>query len=225
MGHVRRLIAFDLDGTLIDSRRDLAESANELIAELGGVPLSEEAIGRMVGEGAAVLVERALAAAGIGDRPDALSRFREIYDERLINHTRPYDGIEEAVQSARRIASVIVLTNKPADPSVRILNSLGMLEMFDEVIGGDGPFPRKPDPAALMAAMGRSGSSAGSTLLVGDSAIDHETAGRAASHCCLATYGFGFVTFPRERLTGKEWQVLSPGELPAVFDRFMAAAG
>ena len=69
MGDVQRLIAFDLDGTLIDSRRDLAESANQVITELGGRPLPEDAIGRMVGEGAAVLVKRALAAAGLGDVP------------------------------------------------------------------------------------------------------------------------------------------------------------
>ena len=69
MGDVRRLIAFDLDGTLVDSRRDLAQSANQLIVELGGPELPEDAIGRMVGEGAAVLVGRALAAADVDDRP------------------------------------------------------------------------------------------------------------------------------------------------------------
>ena len=76
MGDIhRRLIAFDLDGTLVDSRRDLTDSANQLIDELGGAPLSEDAVGRMVGEGAALLVSRALDAAGLGDRPGALARF------------------------------------------------------------------------------------------------------------------------------------------------------
>jgi phosphoglycolate phosphatase len=225
MGDVQRLIAFDLDGTLIDSRRDLAESANQVITELGGRPLPEDAIGRMVGEGAAVLVKRALAAAGLGDAPDGLSRFLEIYDGRLTKHTRAYDGIEDAVDAARRVARVIVLTNKPAGPSERILGSLGLLALFDEVIGGDGPFPRKPDPASLFAAMERARTAAAHTLLIGDSAIDHETAVRASSRCCLATYGFGYVMFPRERLTGKEWMAASPAELPAIFDRFTAVAG
>ena len=121
MGDLQRLIAFDLDGTLIDSRRDLAESANQVITELGGRPLPEDAIGRMVGEGAAVLVKRALAAAGLGDVPGGLPRFLEIYDGRLTNHTRAYEGIEDAVDAARRVARVIVLTNKPAGPSERIL--------------------------------------------------------------------------------------------------------
>ena len=125
MGDVRRLIAFDLDGTLVDSRRDLAQSANQLIVELGGPELPEDAIGRMVGEGAAVLVGRALAAAGLDDQPRALARFLEIYDGRLLNHTYAYEGVVEAVQVARRHARVAVLTNKPAGPSERILVGLG----------------------------------------------------------------------------------------------------
>ena len=225
MGDLQRLIAFDLDGTLIDSRRDLAESANQVITELGGTPLSEDTIGRMVGEGAAVLVKRALVAAGLDDVPGALPRFLDIYDGRLTKHTRAYEGIEDAVQAARRIGRVIVLTNKPVGPSERILSSLGLLALFDEVIGGDGPSPRKPDPASLCAAMERAGASAAHTLLIGDSVIDHETALRASSRCCLATYGFGYVMFPRDRLTGKEWLAAAPGDLPAVFDRFTAAAG
>jgi len=225
MGDLRRLIAFDLDGTLIDSRRDLAESANQVITERGGTPLPEDTIARMVGEGVAVLIRRALAAAGLGEAPGALPRFLEIYDGRLTKHTRAYEGIEDAVQAARRIARVIVLTNKPAGPSERVLGSLGLLPLFDEVIGGDGPLPRKPDPASLVAAMERAGATAAQTLLIGDSAIDHETAVRASSRCCLATYGFGYVMFPRERLTGKEWMAAAPDDLPAIFDRFTAAAG
>jgi phosphoglycolate phosphatase len=225
MGDLRRLIAFDLDGTLIDSRRDLAESANQVITELGGTPLSEDAIGRMVGEGAAVLVSRAVAAAGLGEAPGALTRFLEIYDGRLTKHTRAYEGIEDAVKLARRVARVIVLTNKPAGPSARILDALNLLGLFDEIIGGDGPFPRKPDPASLFDAMERAHATAPQTLLIGDSAIDHETALRASSRCCLATYGFGYVMFPRERLTGEEWIATAPGDLPAIFEWFTAAAG
>ena len=222
MGDLRRLIAFDLDGTLVDSRRDLAESANQLIDELGGDPIAEEAIGLMVGEGAATLVRRALAAAGVEPTPAALPRFLEIYDGRLLNHTRAYDGIPEAVRAARRHARVAVLTNKPARPTERILAGLGLRALFDEVVGGDGPLPRKPDPASLVALMARAGAAAPATLLVGDSAIDHETARRASARCCLATYGFGYMTFPAERLTGDEWLAAAPQDLIAVLERFTA---
>ena len=221
MGHVRRLIAFDLDGTLIDSRRDLAQSANQLITELGGAPLPEDAVGRMVGEGAAMLVRRALAAAAVGDAPGALSRFLEIYDGRLLNHTRAYEGIADAVHGARRHARVAVLTNKPAGPSERILSGLGLRHLFDEVVGGDGPLPRKPDPAGLLAMMERAGATGANTLLVGDSAIDHETARRASSRCCLAAYGFGYATFPAGQLTGEEWIVADTSELREIIDLFV----
>lgn len=229
MGHIHRLIAFDLDGTLVDSRRDLAESANQLIAELGGASLPEEAIGRMVGEGAALLVRRALTAAGMGDVPGglpvALSRFLEIYDNRLLNHTRAYDGVADAMLVARRYARVAVLTNKPAGASERILDGLGLRGMIDEVVGGDGPLPRKPDPAALVALMERAGVTASNTLLVGDSTIDHQAAHRASCRCCMAAYGYGYATFPAEQLSGEEWIAADPRELPAIIERFTVAPG
>jgi phosphoglycolate phosphatase len=230
-----RLIAFDLDGTLVDSRRDLADSANQLITELGGAPLPEAAIGRMVGEGAQVLVERALRASGLLRHPaadgtaasgisrDALERFLAIYDERLLNHTQLYDGIPEAVAAAGRHARLAVLTNKPTRATERVLEGLDLRRNFDDVIGGDSTWPRKPDPASLHELMRRAEATPASTLLVGDSVIDYETATRAGSQCCLASYGFGFDTFPRERLTDSQWVVRSPAELPGIFERFTAA--
>ena len=215
-----RLIAFDLDGTLVDSRRDLADSANDLIAEQGGDPIPEEAIGRMVGEGAALLVRRALAAAGVAEPPGAVVRFLEIYDTRLLNHTRAYEGIPEAVRRAREYGRVVVLTNKPKHASERILHGLDLRELFDDVVGGDGPHPKKPDPAALLALAADAHATPAGTLLVGDSAIDHETALRAGTCCCLVSYGFGFANFQRDRLTGREWIVSSARELPAIFERF-----
>lgn len=220
MGDVRRLIAFDLDGTLIDSRRDLTDSANQLIIELRGTPLSEDAIASMVGEGARLLVQRALAAAGIGDVSGALERFLAIYDTRLLRHTRLYPGVEDAVHLARRHARVIVLTNKPRAPSERVLAGLGVRELFDDVIGGDGPLPRKPDPASLLQAMQEAGVSRARTLLIGDSAIDYETARRAGVQCCLVKYGFGFAKLARETLSGQHWISATPADVAEVIGRF-----
>ena len=220
MGDIQRLIAFDLDGTLIDSRRDLADSANELITELGGSPLPEQAVGRMVGEGAAVLVRRALAAAQLADPGNALARFLEIYDTRLLRHTHLYDGVVDVLRFARTVARVAVLTNKPRTPSVKILDGLGIGDLFDDVAGGDGPYPRKPDPAGLQALMHDAGSHAQTTLLVGDSPIDHETAARAGVNCCLVTFGYSPDPFPRERLRGGEWLAASAAELHEVLTKF-----
>jgi phosphoglycolate phosphatase len=219
-----RLIAFDLDGTLVDSRRDLADAANELIAELGGTPLAEEAIGLMVGEGARVLVMRALRAAGLDGAAQAaplarnLARFLEIYDARLLRHTRPYPGIEAVLTAAQPHARLAVLTNKPARATAAVLEGLGLRSFFEDVVGGDGEWPRKPDPAGLRYLMAQAQATPARTLLVGDSAIDHETAARAGVRCCLATYGFGYLSFPAERLSGNEWLVREPAELVPLFD-------
>ena len=214
------LIAFDLDGTLIDSRRDLADSANALIIELGGQPLSEEAIGAMVGEGAGVLVQRALAAARVRAPSDAVARFLALYDTRLLNHTRLYDGVIDAVRAGRERAHVVVFTNKPTRPSERILEGLQVRALFEDVIGGDNPFGRKPDPAALTRLTERLDLPADRVLMVGDSAIDHETALRAGAGCCLCAFGYGFLNFPRARLTGRETIVDTPSVLATVIEEF-----
>jgi phosphoglycolate phosphatase len=222
MGHLHRLIAFDLDGTLIDSRRDLTESANQLIEELGGEPLTEEQIGGMVGEGAGLLVKRALRAAGRGDRPHAIERFLQIYDERLLNHTRLYDGIADVVRQARSRARLTVLTNKPTKPTEQILSALGLRDAFEEVVGGDGPYPRKPDPAGLNAMMNVAGATAPDTLLVGDSAIDLETAQRAGVRCCLVSYGFGFRDQLRTQSGSEVFFAADATELTRAIDAFVS---
>ena len=220
VGDLHRLIAFDLDGTLVDSRRDLADSANQLTAELGGATLPEDDIARMVGEGAALLVQRALAAAGVTDPGNALTRFLQIYDTRLLNHTRVYDGMADVVRFARTLGRVVVLTNKPKAPSDKILQALGIADLFDAVVGGDGPLGRKPAPDALIALMQECRATKDTTLLVGDSAIDHETAARAGVRCCLVSFGFGYLNFPRERLHGDEWIARSPDDLLRVLQEF-----
>src|SRR5437588_1269771 len=117
----RRLIVFDLDGTLVDSRRDLANSMNILLVEAGAAPLPEVTIGRMVGEGAAMLVARAFAAAGREQPPDALDRFLAIYDDHLLDHTRPYGGIPDVLAALGSRAALAVLTNKPLRSTRRVM--------------------------------------------------------------------------------------------------------
>lgn len=224
MGNLHRLIAFDLDGTLIDSRRDLADSANDLIIELGGSPLPQATITRMVGEGAAMLVRRALAEAHVDEPSDSVARFLRFYDERLLNHTLPYAGIEDAVRVAHEHARVVVLTNKPRTPSEKILQGLGLRSLFDEVVGGDGPLPRKPDPAALLALMDQSGADESTTLMVGDSPIDYQTATNAGVRCCLVSFGFGFVNFTSVPAIGPEWIASDSAALVDVIRRFAVTA-
>jgi phosphoglycolate phosphatase len=221
VGHLPSLIAFDLDGTLIDSQRDLAESANELIVELGGTPLPEDAIGGMVGEGAALLVKRALDAAGLEHPPSALGRFLDIYDTRLVNYTRVYGGILDVLHRARRFARLGVLTNKPIIPTKKLLDAFAIGDLFESVIGGDGPYPRKPSPEGLLAMMALTGATRERTLMVGDSGIDYETAQRASVRCCIVSYGFGFRTFSRDRVQDRNSVVDDAAGLRDVIRRFL----
>ena len=222
MGHLhRRLIAFDLDGTLIDSSRDLADSVNELLGELGAPPLPLDAVTRMIGEGAKVLIRRALAASGIPEEPGAIDRFLEIYDRRLLDHTRPYDGIIDVVRAARRHARVAVLTNKPLAPCEKVLAGLGMRDLFDDVIGSGGPYPRKPDPAALLALMERADATPGRTLMVGDSRIDYDTAKNAAACSCLVAYGFSGHTLDGIPIDDA-WVATDSSTLGEIIARFVA---
>jgi phosphoglycolate phosphatase len=220
---VSRLVVFDLDGTLVDSRQDLANSANQLVAERGGSPLSLDAVTEMVGEGAAMLVRRALTAAGLPpDDPGALTRFLEIYDERLLETTVLYPGILDAVRTARAGARVAVLTNKPQHHSERVLAGLGVRDLFDDVVGGDNPHGRKPAPQGLMVLMSAAGAAGRDTLMVGDSLMDWETAKAAGARCCLASFGFGYPRIPAGRLGDDDTVVRSGAELAARLQEFLA---
>ena len=220
MGDLRRLIAFDLDGTLIDSRRDLADAANALIVERGGTPLSEDAIGRMVGDGAATLVRRALGAAGIPLDESSLPRFLELYDATLLRTTRPYPGIVDALKAIQRGGVLALLTNKPLEPTQKLLAGLDLAPFFAAVIGGDGPFPRKPDPNGLQHLMAQHGVTPLRTVLVGDSHIDAETARAASTAFCLARYGFGADTLSGD-LLAREAAVSTPQSLPDAIARLL----
>jgi phosphoglycolate phosphatase len=208
-----RLFVFDLDGTLIDSRRDLADAANALISERGGAPLAVDAIAGMVGEGAALLVRRALESAGvIVDLERDLARFLDLYADRMLVHTTLYKGTREMLASAGRRASLAVLTNKPQRHTEAILEGLDIGTCFHRVIGGDSDFGRKPDPRGLQHLMAAGGVGRDETLMVGDSAIDLKTARAAGVKACLVRYGFGFRTAV-DLLDGTELLVDTPDEI------------
>jgi phosphoglycolate phosphatase len=209
------LIAFDLDGTLVNSRRDIADSANALLVECGGSALPEAQIGKMVGEGAATLVARAFAAASLEAPADALARFLALYDDRLLHHTRAYDGIEQVLEKIGRDVTLAILTNKPRDATIRILDGLNLSRFFDRALtfAGDGPYPRKPEPLGLRALADRAGTVAARTILVGDSLVDWRTSHAAGARACMARYGFGFENFPTDELVDEDLLIDSPRDL------------
>ena len=213
-----QLAVFDLDGTLIDSRRDLADSANAMLAGYGASPLGEDHVASMVGSGAPTLVKRVMTAAGVSAPLDeALARFLAAYDARLTHHTRPYDGIPALLDELKvPDMAMAVLTNKPLEQSVRILDAFDLSKHFQWVIGGDGPWPRKPAPDGMQFLMQEAEANPDKTVLVGDSTVDLQTSRNAGVAICLARYGFGFADLSASDLRGDESFVDTPAEISGV---------
>ena len=148
---------------------------------------------------------------------EALARFLAAYDERLTHHTRPYDGIPDLLDELRsRPVAMALLTNKPLEQSVRILDAFGLSKYFQWVVGGDGPWPRKPEPDGMRFLMHQASACPSETVLIGDSTVDLQTSRNAGVRICLARYGFGFADLPVNDLRGDEWLVDTPAEIAGV---------
>jgi phosphoglycolate phosphatase len=206
-------VVFDLDGTLVDSRRDLATAVNATRQRLALRPLQLEEVVAMVGEGARVLLRRALPATVTEeDFETALGLFLDLYLECCVDTTQPYPGIADLLRALAPRYPLFVLTNKPGRHSRRILDGLGLGEFFVAVIGGDTLPARKPDPAGLHAIAGRLGTTAPRLLLVGDSGIDANTAAAAGTPLALVAWGYGR---PAELADVPAWRLAEPRELLA----------
>ena len=171
----------------------------------------------MVGEGAAVLVRRALTAAGLPpDTPGALDRFLRHYDARLLETTRPYDGMVETLDALReRGFQLAVLTNKPQAASLKVLRGLDLAGRFSHIVGGDTNHGRKPDPAGLRWLIAQAAVTSDETMMIGDSPVDLATARNAGTAVCLTRYGFGY-RFEDVAFDGRERFVDEPRELLAL---------
>lgn len=180
-----RLAIFDLDGTLVDSVEDLAASVNHALHALGLPPRTIDEIRRFVGEGARVLLARAVAPHDELLEP-ALAAWWEHYEAHCLDRTRPYPGIGALLAGSGR--TLALHTNKPGRLARKILDGLGLLERFAAVVGGD-EAPRKPDPTGVQLILTRLGASAGETVFVGDSLVDVATARAAGVRMVAVTWG------------------------------------
>jgi phosphoglycolate phosphatase len=177
-------LLFDLDGTLVDSRADLISSVNLMLAEVGRMTLPDTRVLSFVGEGARMLVERALGAdqssrPSSQDVDSALGIFRRHYRAHLLDQTRAYPGVEETLARLCHVPKAVV-TNKPYEFTIPLLEGVGLLSYFKVVIGGDCLPERKPSPLMLFEAANRCGALPSECLMVGDSRVDVE-AGKAAN--------------------------------------------
>jgi phosphoglycolate phosphatase len=184
-------LVFDLDGTLIDSRRDIATALNRMRSELLLPPLALEQVVTMVGEGARLLVERAMGPECPPDRVEqALARYLEHYWEVCLETTRPYPGVERMLADLGARYPLALLSNKGEALSRKILEGLGLAGRFREILGGDSLPTRKPDPAGLRILAERLGAPLGDLMLVGDTWVDAETARNAGCRFALVEWGF-----------------------------------
>ncbi|AQZ32161.1 phosphoglycolate phosphatase [Pseudomonas sp. LPH1] len=195
-GELPRLVMFDLDGTLIDSVPDLAAAVNRMLVELGRPAAGVENVRDWVGNGARVLVRRALAggldhaAVGEVETEEALARFLDIYAD-CHNLTALYPGVHELLEALSTAAvELAVVTNKPERFVAPLLEQVGLGGYFRWIIGGDTLPQQKPDPAALLQVMRLAGVEAAQSLFVGDSRNDVLAARAAAVPCIAVSYGY-----------------------------------
>jgi len=193
--HSIKLLVFDLDGTLIDSRLDLVHSVNAMLRHFERPELPDEVVASYVGDGAPMLVRRAL-----GDPKDqkflkeALDYFLAYYKVHKLDHTHVYDGIKESPTAICRSnglpRKMAVLSNKPVNPSRAIVEALGLGQFFLHVYGGNSFSTKKPDPQGARSLLKETRTPAEHAVMIGDSSVDVLTGRNAGMWTCGVTYGF-----------------------------------
>ena len=186
------LLIFDLDGTLIDSRLDLANAVNATRAHMGMEALANERVYSYVGNGAPVLIRRALGEqATEAELQEALEFFLEYYRDHDLDYTALYPGVKQSLERLRAAGKkMAVLTNKPVRMSRHIVEGLGVAPCFFQVYGGNSFEFKKPNPVGIEALMREAAVEREATMMIGDSYVDVQTARNARVPCCGVTYGF-----------------------------------
>jgi phosphoglycolate phosphatase len=206
-----RALIFDLDGTLIDSKLDLALAVNAALAEMGRGPLPHDQIFGYIGQGAPSLIARSL---GDGATEDECRRglefFIQYYSIHKLDNTAAYPGVRETLDALSGMP-MAVLTNKPVGASRGILRGLGLADHFQIIYGGNSFERKKPDPMGVETILREFSATPAQVMVVGDSEIDVQTARNAGTWICGVTYGFGshrLAEFPPDLLVDSLTQLL-----------------
>jgi phosphoglycolate phosphatase len=186
-----QLLIFDLDGTLIDSRADLAASINHMRASFGYDPLPKATISSFIGNGVRKLVERSIRSTNI-DLDEAMARNKAYYFSHLVEKTTCYPGVKEGIPKLAKAGHMLaVLSNKPGDPTRSILTHFGLSTYFNPIIGGGDIPVLKPDPEGVFHCMQTAKVEASRTWMIGDHCTDLAVAKNAGVRSGFAEYGFG----------------------------------
>jgi phosphoglycolate phosphatase len=220
-----QLVIFDLDGTLIDSRLDLVHSVNAALRHIGRTELPDDVIASYVGDGAPLLIQRALGGEVVDEAlvRKGLEFFLKYYREHKLDHTTVYPGVAEALAAIQNSASqsqngaprkLAVLSNKPVVPSKAIVDALGLGQFFSQIYGGNSFPTKKPDPEGARRLLEEYGLQPQHAAIIGDSHVDVNTGRNAGMVTIGVTYGFAPHTLQDEP---PDVLVDHPHELPALF--------
>ena len=185
----KKLVVYDLDGTLVDTAEDITRAANHMIKEMGRRALSREAVSRFVGKGLHHLIKSCLGTENPKEIERGAKIYRAYYAAHMMDHSRLYPGVRECLDyfSGR---SQAVVTNKPNPFSRELLEALGVAGYFMEIVAGDSGYSKKPSPEAFFSLMKKAGAGAGETLFIGDSPVDIETGRNAGVVTWVVSHGF-----------------------------------
>jgi phosphoglycolate phosphatase len=200
-----QLVIFDLDGTLIDSRLDLVHSVNAALRHIGRPELPEDVIASYVGDGAPILIQRALGGEQVDEATvrKGLEFFLKYYREHKLDHTTVYPGIAQALAAIQNSSDgtprrMAVLSNKPVVPSRAIVDALGLGQFFSQIYGGNSFATKKPDPEGARKLLEEYGVQPQHAVIIGDSHVDVETGRNAGMATIGVTYGFAPRTLEEE---------------------------
>ena len=208
-----RLLIFDLDGTLVDSKQDLVQAVNAAREHMNLPHLDDDTVASYVGNGAPVLIRRAMGPDATEDEcARALQYFYEFYRDHMLDHTRLYPGVQEVLDQLRGAGHpMAVLTNKPVRFSKGIIDGLGLSGHFFQVYGGNSFEQKKPHPIGVEKLLEESGAAAGAALMIGDSAVDVQTARNAGIASVGCTWGLqpeSFAEYPPDHLIDRMHDLL-----------------
>ncbi len=207
------LLIFDLDGTLVNTLEDIAASVNHTLERLGRSPLPLETVGRCVGDGLTMLLERALD--GRADRlAEAKALYIEHHRQNLVVSTSLYSGVRETLEHFRSLP-MAVITNKDREFSEPLLTRLGIMQYFKLIIGADAGLPLKPAPDSILKIINDCGVAKERAVIVGDGTTDIRAGKAAGITTCSVTYGFR--SEDELRAAGPDYMVHDFSELKKLF--------